>query len=106
MNRIRDGDVLPRVRGFLLARPPAATGPRTRRILRLSFLTRSRRAPADSRPSRRRHSVVGRTVTVLAAVLVFLALIVPDQISRLPEGFPIWRALIRIPVEGLVGAAL
>ena len=44
-------------------------------------------------------------VTTLAALLVFLALVLPDQITRLPPGnFPL-NALVRIPIEALVAAA-
>ena len=50
--------------------------------------------------------VGGAVVTTLAAVLVLTALIVPDQITRLPPGNPVVNALIRIPVEGLVAIAV
>lgn len=44
---------------------------------------------------------VGRTVTALAAVLVLSALLLPNQLTRLtPAEF------LRIPVEGIFGAAL
>jgi hypothetical protein len=54
-------------------------------------------------PGRRRrvHPVVSWVVTVLAALLVFVALIAPQLLSQLTPG-----ALVRIPVEGLVGAAI
>jgi len=45
-------------------------------------------------------------VTTLAAALVLLALIVPDQITRLPPGNPVVNALVRIPIEALVAAAV
>ncbi|WP_231953768.1 sulfatase [Actinoplanes derwentensis] len=44
--------------------------------------------------------------TGFAAVLVFLALIVPDQITRLPPGNSPWTALLRIPVEALIAGAI
>ena len=50
--------------------------------------------------------VGGAVVTTLAAVLVLLALIVPDQITRLPPGNPLVNALVRIPLEGLVAIAV
>lgn len=42
-------------------------------------------------------TAVTRTVTILAAVLVLLALIAPDRISHITPG-----AFVRIPLEGLV----
>jgi sulfatase-like protein len=45
-------------------------------------------------------------VTALAALLVFFALIVPDQITRLPPGNSVLAALVRIPIEALVATAL
>ena len=50
--------------------------------------------------------VGGVVVTTLAASLVLTALIVPDQITRLPPGNPLVNALVRIPVEGLVAIAV
>ncbi|MBB2942599.1 hypothetical protein FB565_002312 [Actinoplanes lutulentus] len=44
--------------------------------------------------------------TGFAAVLVFLALIVPDQIFRLPPGNSVFTALLRVPVEALVAGAI
>ncbi|MGX6602986.1 sulfatase-like hydrolase/transferase [Micromonosporaceae bacterium Da 78-11] len=48
----------------------------------------------------------GVVVTTLAALLVFLALIVPDQITRLPPGNFVLTALVRIPIEALVTIAV
>jgi hypothetical protein len=59
----------------------------------LSFLTKPRR-------------VGGAVLTTLAALLVLAALIVPDQITRLPPGNPIGNALLRIPIEGIVALAI
>jgi hypothetical protein len=50
--------------------------------------------------------VGGAVLTTLAAVLVLAALIVPDQITRLPPGNPVVNALVRIPIEGLVAVAI
>jgi hypothetical protein len=47
------------------------------------------------------HPVAARVTTALAGVLVFVALIAPKEVSQLTPG-----ALVRIPVEGLVGVAL
>ncbi|WP_067499859.1 sulfatase [Actinoplanes sp. TFC3] len=40
-------------------------------------------------------------LTAFAAVVVFLALVVPEQITRLPAGTPVWRALVRVPLEAI-----
>ncbi|WP_250007459.1 sulfatase-like hydrolase/transferase [Actinoplanes sp. M2I2] len=48
----------------------------------------------------------GGVVTLLAALLVFLALVLPDQITRLPPGNFWLTALIRVPIEALLAAAL
>jgi hypothetical protein len=78
----------------------------------LSFLTRSREpAPAAAggvTGGRRRgvRLVAARAVTVLAGLLVLLALITPNQITRLPPGASVPAAFLRIPLEGLLGAAV
>ncbi|MGW1790758.1 sulfatase [Streptomyces tubercidicus] len=64
-----------------LADAPAATGWRERH-------------PAGARAG-------ARAVTVLAAVLVLAALLLPNQLTRLTPG-----EFLRIPVEGIFGAAL
>lgn len=58
---------------------------------------------SHEKPYRR---VIRHLTTVLAAVLVFLALVVPDQILRLPPGNPVGTALLRVPVEALVAGAI
>jgi hypothetical protein len=50
---------------------------------------------------RRWRTAAARVTTVLAGLLVLLALVAPNQPSRLTPG-----AFVRIPVEGLLGAAL
>ena len=50
--------------------------------------------------------VGGVALTTFAALLVFLALVLPDQITRLPPGNPWYRGLVRIPIEGLVAIAV
>ncbi len=57
-----------------------------------------------TRPRWRR--VPAGVVTALAAVLVFLALSTPQNVSRLPEGSNTAQAFIRIPLEVLIGAAI
>jgi hypothetical protein len=58
---------------------------------------------SHEKPYRR---IARHLTTGFAAILVFLALIVPDQIFRLPPGNPVWTALLRIPVEALVVGAV
>ncbi|WP_127501755.1 sulfatase-like hydrolase/transferase [Actinoplanes solisilvae] len=48
----------------------------------------------------------GGVVTTLAAILVFLALVLPDQITRLPPGNFWLTALVRVPIEALLAVAL
>lgn len=50
--------------------------------------------------------VIRHLTTGFAAVLVFLALIVPDQIFRLPPGNSAFTALLRVPVEAVIAGAL
>ncbi|HET6483027.1 MAG TPA: sulfatase-like hydrolase/transferase [Actinoplanes sp.] len=50
--------------------------------------------------------VSGGAVTTLAALLVFLALVLPDQITRLPPGNFWLTALVRIPIEALLAVAV
>jgi hypothetical protein len=67
----------------------------------LSFLT-----PARRPPSGRTRLIAARVTTTLAALFVFLALAAPDQISRLPPGTFIPHAFVRVPIEGILAAAL
>jgi hypothetical protein len=76
------------------------------RIVGLSFFARLRRSPAPRAGVSRRRRVAAVVLTVLAAVLVFLALVVPDQITRLPAGSSVPAALVRIPIEALAAFAL
>jgi hypothetical protein len=50
--------------------------------------------------------VGGAVVTTLAALLVFLELVLPDQITRLPPGNFWLNALVRIPIEAIVAIAV
>ncbi len=63
------------------------------------------RPPGGDGRSRGRR-VAGRVLTALAGLFVVLALIVPDQITRLPPGTFLPAALIRIPLEGLLAVAV
>lgn len=80
----------------------------------MSLSTPFRRTPKTDRPadpaasptrSRWRRILAG-TLTAAAAVLVFFALATPNNISRLPEGSSTAQALIRIPIEALLGVAI
>ncbi|HVH23026.1 MAG TPA: sulfatase-like hydrolase/transferase [Pseudonocardia sp.] len=55
----------------------------------------------DTTPPRRGAGVLAHTRTVLAALLVFVALVLPNQMGQLTAG-----AFLRIPVEALLGVAL
>ncbi|MFC5996543.1 sulfatase [Pseudonocardia hispaniensis] len=74
----------------------------------LSLFTRSRR-PSEPQPATpddraahvRTRRIAARVLTGLACLLVFLALVAPNQLADLTPG-----AFLRIPVEGLVGVAL
>ena len=58
---------------------------------------------SQPKPYRR---VIRHVTTGFAVVLVFLALIVPDQITRLPPGNSVFTALVRIPAEALIAGAV
>jgi hypothetical protein len=87
------------------------TGVRQGKGRGLSFLTRIRPRPASDfavttsdeasteRPRRRWRTVVARTVTTLAAVLVFAALAIPNRPDQLTPA-----AFVRVPIEALIGA--
>ncbi len=80
----------------------------------MSLLTPFRRTPKTASPADRAASptrgrlrrLLGGTITLAAAVLVFFALATPNNISRLPEGSSTPQALIRIPIEALLGIAI
>lgn len=55
---------------------------------------------------KRLRRVGGAVVTALAGLLVFLALVMPDQIFRLAPGNFVLNALVRIPIEALVAVAV
>ncbi|GIE84515.1 sulfatase-like hydrolase/transferase [Actinoplanes regularis] len=59
-----------------------------------------------SQPSKPYRRVIRHVTTGFAAVLVFLALILPDQITRLPPGNHWYTALVRIPIEGLIAGVV
>ncbi|MEU4242227.1 sulfatase-like hydrolase/transferase [Actinoplanes sp. NPDC026619] len=54
----------------------------------------------------RSRRVGGALVTTLAALLVFLELVMPDQITRLPPGNFWLNGLVRIPIEAIVAIAV
>lgn len=53
-----------------------------------------------------RRPVLAGALTGAAALLVFVALVVPDQLGRLRPGQSPAAAFLRIPLEGILGAAL
>src|SRR3954449_8568671 len=61
--------------------------------------------PARDNP-KRGHPVLSGIITVLAGLLVLLALITPDNVSRLPAGSSWPVAFVRIPLEGILGIAI
>ncbi|GAB1640508.1 sulfatase-like hydrolase/transferase [Krasilnikovia sp. MM14-A1259] len=79
----------------------------------MSLLTRLRprldqehATPEASPATRPWRTVAGRSLTVAAAVLVFLALVVPEGILRHRPDVWLPGAFLRIPIEGILGAAL
>lgn len=54
----------------------------------------------------RKRRAAAWALTGLAALFVFLALVVPDQLTRLPPGASPWAALVRVPVEALAALAV
>jgi hypothetical protein len=72
----------------------------------LSFLTRFRRprtpaGDATASDRRKERPVAARVTTALACLLVLFVLVAPTEVGRLTPG-----ALVRIPLEGLLGVAL
>ena len=62
--------------------------------------------PGAPPPRRRWRRILAAVLTLVAGVLVYLALSIPNNISRLPEGSNTALALIRIPIEALLGVAV
>jgi hypothetical protein len=56
--------------------------------------------------SNRLRPIIAVTLTVAAALLVFVALVVPDQLGRIKPGDWVPGAFLRLPIEGIVGAAV
>jgi hypothetical protein len=54
----------------------------------------------------RKRAVAAGTLTALAGLLVFVALVIPDQLGRLKPGQFVPGAFLRIPLEGIAAAAL
>jgi hypothetical protein len=73
--------------------------------------TPSRPPQAETSPEhpaapKRNWPVAAGALTAAAAILVFLALVVPDQLGRIKPGSWVPGAFLRIPIEGIFGAAL
>ncbi len=68
--------------------------------------SKGRSTAAGGNGRNRGRRVAGRVVTPLAGLFVVLAMVVPDQVTRLPPGTFVPAALVRIPLEGLLGVAL
>ncbi|GGK81081.1 sulfatase-like hydrolase/transferase [Mangrovihabitans endophyticus] len=66
--------------------------------------------PSEANPSEAKGGRVRRAAaivtTVLAALLVFLALVTPDQVSRLPAGSYLPAAFVRVPIDGVIVIAI
>jgi hypothetical protein len=54
----------------------------------------------------RTRTVLSGVLTAAAAVLVYLALVVPDAIGRVKEGTAVEGAFLRVPIEVIVGGAV
>jgi hypothetical protein len=74
----------------------------------LSLLTRFRPAPAPARAAgpKKAHPFLSAALTAGAALLVILVLIVPNGVARHKTGVFMPGAFLRIPLEGLLGAAI
>jgi hypothetical protein len=80
----------------------------------LSIISRSRpeqhaeNTPDEptGKPRGRARRALGVLVTVLAAVLVYLALVVPDSVAHAKEGTNVATGFLRLPIEALVGGAV
>ncbi|WP_433383615.1 sulfatase-like hydrolase/transferase [Actinoplanes sp. CA-142083] len=55
---------------------------------------------------RRIRTISGAVLTVLAAVLVFVALVVPDAVAKPKNGTFFEAAFLRLPIEAIIGAAV
>jgi hypothetical protein len=74
-------------------------------------ISRSRPPLAETTPEppptpKRKWPVAATALTLAAALMVFLALVVPDQLGRIKPGSWVPGAFLRIPIEGIFGAAL
>jgi hypothetical protein len=62
--------------------------------------------PAAGRRPGRVRAVLGVALTVAAAVLVYLAMVVPEAVAKPKEGLDITGAFFRLPIEAIVGGAV
>lgn len=62
--------------------------------------------PASTKQRGPARRALGVLLTVLSAVLVYLALVVPDSITHAKEGTNVATGFLRLPIEALLGGAL
>jgi hypothetical protein len=55
---------------------------------------------------RRWRSVLGAVPTLMAAVFLYLALVVPDAVAKIKAGYWVPGAFLGVPIEGILGAAV
>jgi hypothetical protein len=75
----------------------------------LSLFSRFRSEPADTPPGAQRgrlRSVLGHALSVIAAVLIYLALIVPETVARHKAGVDVPVAFLRLPIEAIFAGAV
>ncbi|MFI5934254.1 sulfatase-like hydrolase/transferase [Actinoplanes sp. NPDC051494] len=73
----------------------------------MSLNVRRRRSPVpDPAPVRGRHRILLRTRTAVAGLLVFAVLAVPDKPDALTSFHHAAGSLLRLPLEGILGAAI
>lgn len=69
-------------------------------------MNRGHLRPVPGGVTKRFRPILAGTLTAAAALMVFVALVVPDQLVRVKPGDFVAGAFLRIPFEGIVGAAV
>jgi hypothetical protein len=72
----------------------------------IAEIERSLRLSPGQRLWARRRQLTGRLLTLTAAILVYLMLVVPDSVVRVKAGTWVPGAFLRVPIEPLFGVAL